>query len=860
MHKDRVPAIARPLVASTSRLGHPRGLARLATIGVVAAGALAGLFGSSAWLSPLRAGAPEEAAASFPLSLSNADTTATAGGWSSSTGWTGGPAAAMAAAGASAGIEMGESGVLTKPVSLGEWSNEVWKAAAAGHTRELLDLWNAVPEGHSHKGVRELRAAIDAYLGHLGVQFEDRLGTYAERVHALDEHLLKGEYEEALADAMAAYETALDTSRNELLIEADGLGNPAAVTLEDPEIAVPEALPTRTEFRATPRFQRLVREAEQAAREAEREGDLLRAQELYYRLNILLDEDRPYREDVERIARQIGLMRMYNPVRLHELQNTLLVAEGEEPRPLAASAESEWKTQVEGITREIVIDAMDTAANAHLWQGGWTPLLEGGFEGVLSMLESGDELSKVFPGLGDAAATRAFRQHIEGEMKRFSLRASDRGGDGRSRSMEANRFTAARALRELSEANQRSVKLPEEVLLREFGEGAVGELDDFSGIVWPYDVAMFSRQLQGSYVGVGIQITVDEASRIKIVTPLEGSPAQEAGVMADDVITLVNGESTLGMSINRAVDLITGREGTTVELTIERKSEDEPIVLNLPRRRIKIETVKGWQRTADGGWDYVAEDAIGRIGYLRLTGFQEQTPADFDEAMRKMVREQGVDALVLDLRFNPGGQLQASIELCNRFVGEGILVSTRGANGRDDHRYAFRSRAESLRDIPVAVLINEGSASASEILSGCLRDHARALVVGTRSYGKGSVQQVKSLDRGRAHLRLTTEQYVLPKGEIIHRDADSATWGVDPNLVVNMTLEQVAESIRRYRYADMPADQVAFDDEGREADRDPSRLIDDAIDLQLEAAIVLLQSKLVGQEFEHAMLVDGPGR
>ncbi|MFW5652921.1 MAG: S41 family peptidase, partial [Planctomycetota bacterium] len=780
------------------------------------------------------------------------------------TGWVQGPATATASAMTTTTTTTTTSLGTGDPLLLGEWSEQVWQAAVDGDNAALIRLWDAIPEEHSHKGVRELRSALDSYLSHLGLQFNDRLGTYAERVAALDKHLAEGEYEEALADAMAAYETALDTQRNELLLAAEHFGDPADVVVEDADTVVPSDLPTRAEFRQSARFRQLIRASEAEARRVERNGDLLKAQELFYRLNTLLDEDQPYRADVERIARRIGLMRMYNPVRLHELQNTRLVAEGEEPRPLHQSAEEEWKEQVKGINREIVVDAMDTAANSHLWQQGWSPLLEGAFESLLSFLDASAEMGDTFPGVADPFARRQMKQHIESEMERYSLgEARNRGDDNRrstSRLMEINRFTVTRVLRALMTVNEQTVKLPEEVLLREFGDGAIRQLDDFSGIVWPYDVAMFSRQLQGSYVGVGIQISVDDGSRIKVVTPLEGSPAQAAGIMADDIITHVDGESTLGMSLNRAVDLITGRDGTQVELTIERASREEPVKYDLTRRRIKIETVKGWQRTSDRGWDYVANDSIGRIGYLRLTGFQEQTPRDFDDAMQRMVREQGVDAVVLDLRFNPGGQLQASIELCNRFVAEGVLVSTRDARGRDDHRYAFRSRADALKDIPIAVLINAGSASASEILSGCLRDHERAIVIGTRSYGKGSVQQVKALDRGNAHLRLTTEQYVLPDGEVIDRIERSTQWGVDPNLVVNMTLEQIAESIERLRYADMPADQVALDEEGRAADRDPNNLIEEAIDLQLEAALVLLQSKLVGDQFHHAMIVDAPGR
>lgn len=258
-------------------------------------------------------------------------------------------------------------------------------------------------------------------------------------------------------------------------------------------------------------------------------------------------------------------------------------------------------------------------------------------------------------------------------------------------------------------------------------------------------------------------------------------------------------------------------------------------------------------------WDYLIDPVRG-IGYIRLTGFLEQTPEEFDRAVQEAKREAGsvgLRGLILDLRFNPGGQLTASIEIANRFVADGVIVSTEGGRASiPRHQRARRSRAAALEGVRVAVLINQGSASASEIVSGCLKDHDRAVIIGERSYGKGSVQKIEAISGGEALLKLTSEYYVLPKGGIIHREADSTTWGVDPHLLVRMTPKRVVDTLKVRQNADVLLDRNIELTEEQRAERNPNRLLMEPLDLQLQTGLLMLQSRLLESFAESAMLID----
>lgn len=690
------------------------------------------------------------------------------------------------------------------------WSDEVWQSAMAGSDLAVVSSLRTVPATTNLPGRDALSISRDRFFDHLDAQIEARRALFNESMASLTEHMEAGKLSEALGDALAAHEMAMDAT--EMLTAY-----------------APDALMSRDNLLIQPDVIRLISRSVQAARDAETSGNLLIAQDLFYRLNTLLSDTEPYTKDLERVSRRVGLLRFYYPSRLHELNNERLINLGEEPRPLYEDDALAWHEKLINIDRGMVVEMLSVAATNHLRQQGWAPLLEGGYASLDTFLTTTD-LADEFPGLSNEADREAFLTYVRREADRWRV-----GGGG-------DRLTTSGLLRRLLRENERSVGLPDGVILHEFGEGAIGSLDKFSDFIWPYEMDMFRRQLDGSFTGVGIQITLNEANQLKIVTPLEDTPGFHAGLKAGDTIVQVDGKSTLGISLSQAVDQITGRRGTEVELTIEREGETKPFTYRIRRDRIKINSVKGWRNLGGGDWDYLVDRQRG-IGYIRLTGFLPDTVPDFDDAIAAM-KQQGARSVILDLRFNPGGQLTPSVEICNRFVAQGDLVSTRGMKNQviERPRRAQRHFAAALADFPVVALVNEGSASASEIVSGCLQDHQRALIVGTRSYGKGSVQKVRAVARGDALVRVTTEYYVLPSGSIIHREPGSTDWGVEPDLKVRMTPEQIANALRMRQEADIPA----ADGEGGGVD--PSQLLAEGIDLQLEAAVLLLQARTVSEQ------------
>jgi carboxyl-terminal processing protease len=311
------------------------------------------------------------------------------------------------------------------------------------------------------------------------------------------------------------------------------------------------------------------------------------------------------------------------------------------------------------------------------------------------------------------------------------------------------------------------------------------------------------------------------------VTPLENSPALRAGVQPGDLIIGVDGGTTAGWTTDQAVREITGKEGSEVTLTIYRPTTGQEIDFVLSRGRIQLTTIRGVERVGGGGdeWNYMLDSETG-IAYVRLTGFN---PESFDELSKALesARNQGMKGLVLDLRGNPGGLLDVAVEIVSLFVPNGEVVSTIGRVERKQ-KLNVRGKAQ-YADLPLVALVNEGSASASEILAGALQDHQRAVVLGARTFGKGSVQRVLALNRrlgiprdsrSAARLKLTTALYYLPSGRSPHKQTpDAEVWGVEPDLDVELTpkefgkvmeLGQAAFIIHNEAAADVEVDEEAI--------------------------------------------------
>jgi len=314
--------------------------------------------------------------------------------------------------------------------------------------------------------------------------------------------------------------------------------------------------------------------------------------------------------------------------------------------------------------------------------------------------------------------------------------------------------------------------------------GMLTSLDPHSSYLRPEDAEGMKVQTSGEFGGLGIEVTQEEGF-VKVVSPIDGTPADEAGVESGDFITHVDGESLLGLTLDEAVEMMRGPVGSEIVITVAREGEDEPLEISIIRDTIKLTAVRS--------------RVEGTSVVLRVTTFNRQTSPNLASGIKEQIEEAGgmdkVNGFILDLRNNPGGLLTEAIAVSDAFLESGEIVSTRGRNPEDGERYNATA-GDLTGGKPIVVLINGGSASASEIVAGALQDHRRAIVVGTKSFGKGSVQTVMPL-RGEGAMRLTTARYYTPSGRSIQ------ALGVSPDIVV--------EQPRRKPDAETEEEQTKFE-------------------------------------------------
>ena len=291
-------------------------------------------------------------------------------------------------------------------------------------------------------------------------------------------------------------------------------------------------------------------------------------------------------------------------------------------------------------------------------------------------------------------------------------------------------------------------------------EGLLNNLDAHSAYLDEKHFKDLKIQTEGEFGGLGITVGQRDGA-LTVIAPMEGTPADKAGVKASDIILKINKQSTLNMTIDEAVNLMRGKPGTGIELTLVREGESKPLVISIVRDIIKIESV--YSRLIEN------ENML----YVRVVSFDKNIVGDVKEAIQK---NKGVKGIVLDLRNNPGGLLNQAVELGDLFVDEGIIVSQKGRVESDNAEYKA-SKSGTLTKMPLVVLVNGGSASASEIVSGALQDHKRAIIIGEKTFGKGSVQAVLPVVDNEA-IRLTIARYYLPSGRTIQAE------GVTPDLIV----------------------------------------------------------------------------
>jgi carboxyl-terminal processing protease len=380
-------------------------------------------------------------------------------------------------------------------------------------------------------------------------------------------------------------------------------------------------------------------------------------------------------------------------------------------------------------------------------------------------------------------------------------------------------------------------EIDDQVLLDAAIEGMADALGDKNTeYLSAEELAYFNEHVGGAFTGIGAEIDIHN-DRLRIIAPLDDSPAWNAGVLPGDIVLEIDGEDTLGIDILDAMGKLKGEAGTDV--TIKVRHLDGTIqTLTITRAKIEVASVRGYRRNPGNGFKYML-DPDNKIAYVKLTQFGDKS---YDEmlAVLKKLKGRGMRGLILDLRDNGGGLLDAAVAIADLFLTEGqTIVSTEGR--AEPRATATSTRQTLLPDTPLVVLINQNSASASEIVAGAIRDNDRGLLVGTRSFGKGSVQQLIPLGDGSSALKLTTAYWYIPSGKMIHRKEDAQTWGVDPspNSFVPMDDEQFRAMLMRRR-------AIEADDpyEKRQGPITPAWLKENLLDDQLAAALEAAQVRL----------------
>jgi carboxyl-terminal processing protease len=320
-------------------------------------------------------------------------------------------------------------------------------------------------------------------------------------------------------------------------------------------------------------------------------------------------------------------------------------------------------------------------------------------------------------------------------------------------------------------------------LIRAAIQGMVSDLDPHSAYMDAKGYGDMQIQTRGSFGGVGIEVT-QEDGLIKVISPIDGTPAARAGIKPGDKIGAIDSVSIMGLPLNEAIDKMRGPAGSKIILTIIREGEKKPFDVTLQRAIVQV--------------DAVTFRREGNVGYIRMTGFNQQTASGLERAVRELKRQvgPGISGYVLDLRNNPGGLLDQAIQVSDDLLGSGEIVSTRGRQSDDTQRYDAKS-GDITEGKKIVVLVNAGSASASEIVAGALQDHKRATIIGMTSFGKGSVQTIIPLGQGGGALRLTTARYYTPSGHSIQAQ------GIIPDIQVAQGDEAAVPKLARQSEADL---------------------------------------------------------
>jgi len=303
-------------------------------------------------------------------------------------------------------------------------------------------------------------------------------------------------------------------------------------------------------------------------------------------------------------------------------------------------------------------------------------------------------------------------------------------------------------------------------------KGMLAGLDPYSQFIDSKNLEELKIETEGEFDGLGIEVIIKDGF-LRVLTPIVDSPDFRAGVYIGDVIIKIDGKSTKNISIREAIEMLRGKTHTEVTITVVHEGESEPVDITIERAKIHLNSTRGTR--------IVDEEA--KIGYIAITSFQDNTTDDMDAAVKEL-EEQGMESLILDLRFNPGGLLNIAVDMADKFIKKGLIVSTKGRHKSQHHEYKAH-RSKTYKNFPLIILVNNGSASASEIVAGAVKDHKRGLLLGTKTFGKGSVQSLIPIKNKKSALKLTTAKYYTPSGTMIHGV------GIEPDIKVNLTRKEV---------------------------------------------------------------------
>jgi carboxyl-terminal processing protease len=602
-----------------------------------------------------------------------------------------------------------------------------------------------------------------------------------------------------------------------------------------------QAAPDQVAFRRESWVQNSIRSFAALGAEAETRRQWLSCLRIYSGLAAIEPVEPGWKRKLLAAMQATRLLRVYAPKEFALLQSAdaagsreaerLLLAN---PQPAAPTTDAppivegpvvDWHEVYSGVTARMVDQSLLDVQSAYYRQVSGRDLLSGGLTEIKMLLNT-DGIEESFPSLADTRRRRDFESRLDAQIADISQLPLGYSAETAQKISER--------LSVLAKANDESIRLPEEVLIGEFADGITSRLDPYSSFIWPSTAAEVSRKVDMG--GIGIQIETNDAGEISIVAPLQDGPAAAAGLRMGDVIVAVDGNRLKGFPPADVTKRLSGPVGTTISLQVRNKV-GATTSYSLVRRHIKVTAIAGWKLSAGGNWDYMI-DANELIGYIRLVSFTNTAPTEFKQAADKL-REQHARAIILDLRYCPGGILASVQEIAATFVKEGVIYTAR--SDRSDSSVppeAAVARGDSVIDLPLIVLVDEYTAAGAELLAACLEDRGRARILGDRTFGSARVQMLFPLDERKAFLKLTTLLDYSPSGRCVNRELGSTGWGVMPDIRVPASPKQMRTALS----AAMPL-RVIDDASSARPDLSANAI---SADIQLAAALFAMRVELNG--------------